>query len=305
MIRHLLHILAGAFVLLTLMASPILAQTRPTTRTNAPAGTARAAIDAGLAFLAGQQTAEGSFQRAGAKLQTSALTLLAYLSAGDTPDSGQYGDAVRRVEEFLLRQTPGDRYFGRADGSRMRGQAIVTLALCEVYGVESDEQTRVRLHATVKDAVAFIIASQNSRDGASGGWADDPGGAAADPAVSLWCMIALRAARQVGLTVPQQSIDRGLQYLRQNSLPNSSLSPTSAPSAPSPESILYNLYHNSSAPDFFSLPAWKSAAQALLATQTASGAWPGIDQPPPSTAETAMNIFLLAAGDRLLPVWMK
>src|SRR3954471_16659717 len=112
-------------------------------------------IDAGLAFLAKQQNADGSFQTGGQKLAASATALLAFLSSGQAPDNGRYGAAVRRATEFLLRQTPGDRYFGRVDVSRMYGQATVTLALCEAYGVEPDEQTRVRIRATLKDAIAL------------------------------------------------------------------------------------------------------------------------------------------------------
>lgn len=294
--RQIRHIVAAVFLSLTSAASPILAQTQPTTRVTPLVGTSRAAIDAGLAFLASQQNAEGSFQAAGTKLQTSGLGLLAYLSAGDMPDSGRYGDAVRRAAEFLLRQTPGDRYFGRVDGSRMRGQAIVTLALCEVYGVESDEPTRVRLHATVKDAVTFIIAAQNSKAGGSGGWAADPGGAAADPEVSIWCMIALRAAQQIGLNVPQQNLDRAAEYLRAQNHPVSV-----------PESTLYKLLFNGGEADFFNSATWKSASQDLRATQSANGAWPGAEAQAgqASAAETAVHVFLLAAEDQMLPVWMK
>ena len=105
MTRRMLHIFRGVFLCVACTASPIFAQTRPTTRTDVAAGTPHSAIDAGLAFLASQQNTDGSFQPAGTKLQTSALALLAYLSAGDMPDSGRYGDAVRRGAEFLLRQT--------------------------------------------------------------------------------------------------------------------------------------------------------------------------------------------------------
>jgi hypothetical protein len=307
MIRRMLHISGGFVACVAITAAPIFAQTQPTTRTEGSAHTPQSAIDAGLAFLAGQQNADGSFQPAGTKLQTSALALLAYLSGGDIPDSGRYGDTVRRGAEFLLRQTPGDRYFGRVDGSRMRGQAIVTLALCEVYGVESDEQTRVRLHATVKDAVAFIIAAQSSKDGASGGWAADPGGSAVDSGVSLLCMIALRAARQIGLNVPQRNLDRGVEYLRQSTLSQNDSSPTSAPATPFPESVLYNLCRNGSDPDFFNSSSWKSASHDLLAAQITNGAWPAAETQsgPASTAETALHIFILSAQNQLLPVWMK
>ena len=103
------------------------------------------AISAALAYLSNQQIADGSFEPHGQKLATTGLGLLAFVSTGNTSDGGRYAATVRRATEFLLRQTPGDRYFGAVDGSRMYGHAIVTLALCDAYGVEPDETIRARI----------------------------------------------------------------------------------------------------------------------------------------------------------------
>jgi hypothetical protein len=292
------------------IAEPTTASTAPAqTQPSAQAQTANPKLDsmhAGLAYLAQQQNADGSFQTAGAKLQISALTLLGFLSAGNMPDSGKYGDAVRRVVEFLLRQTPGDRYFGRVDGSGMRGQAIVTLALCEAYGVEPDEQTRVRLRATAKDAVAVILTAQNSRGLTAGGWAAESGNATSDRAISTWCMIALRAAQQIGLGVPQANVDRATAYLRSSAAPVTTSFPATSPAIHSADALLYDLYTVDGETNFMQSSAWKSAAAELSSTQLPSGAWTAANSPAtPSPAETANNVFLLGASQQLLPVWMK
>src|SRR5262249_27682918 len=94
-------------------------------------------LDRALAFLASQQnTAASSSTPAAPKPAITALCLMSFLSTGHTPDTGKYGPVVRHAADYLLKSIPDDGYVGRADGSRMYGQGIVTLALAEVYGVE-------------------------------------------------------------------------------------------------------------------------------------------------------------------------
>src|SRR5947208_1463936 len=123
---------------------------------------ARDAIAAGLSYLAAHQNVDGSFEATDHKLSATGLSLLAFLSAGNTSDGGRFASNVRRATEFLIRQAPQDRDFGKLEGTGMSGQAIIILALCEAYGVEPEEATRTRLHAILKDAIAILIARPDS-----------------------------------------------------------------------------------------------------------------------------------------------
>jgi hypothetical protein len=145
------------------------------------------AIASGLSYLADQQNADGSFASRDQKLATTGLTLLAFLSTGNTADGGRYATNVRRATDYLLRQAPSDRNFGRADGSGASGQAIITLALCREYGVEPDEPTRLRIRAILKDAVTILLMEPNG---------------------SHWTLDVLRAAERIGIQVPKESFDR-------------------------------------------------------------------------------------------------
>ena len=111
-------------------------------------------VDAGLEFLVREQATEGFINTGGPKTALTGLSLMAFLAAGHTPDVGPYGVVVRRALDWLVQQVPPDGYVGNGDGSRMYGQGIVTLALAEAYGVETDGVKRERLHAAITRALA-------------------------------------------------------------------------------------------------------------------------------------------------------
>jgi hypothetical protein len=175
-------------------------------------------VASALMFLAAQQADDGSFDGGpgGApKIAMTGLSLLAFLSAGHTPDVGRHGLVVRRAADYLTNVAPADGYFGRVDGSRMYGQGIATLALAEVYGVEPDPQRRARMRAAVERAVGLILSAQDveKQELHSGGWRYEPQSTDSDLSVAGWNLTALRAARGIGIQVPKSSIDAGIEYV--------------------------------------------------------------------------------------------
>jgi hypothetical protein len=185
---------------------------------------ADAAIASGLAYLARQQNADGSFEFTGRRVSSTAMSVLAFLSTGNTADGGRYAATVRRGTDFLLRQAPANHDFGKLDGSQVRGQAVVTLTLCQAYGVEPDEQTRAKIRATAKDAVSVLLASQKE---------------ITDPITTRCCCEALRAAQQISLHIPKENLDRAEALLTQH--------PPST--APSTERLLKSQLPDGSWPD--------------------------------------------------------
>jgi hypothetical protein len=161
------------------------------------------------------QHADGHFQ-SDPKLALTGLVLTSYLSCGHAPDRGRYGSTVRRATDYLLRAAPQDGYFGKADGSRMYGHAIVLAALCEAYGLEEDPARRASMRAVLVKAVKVIIDAQQVRKDAAhaGGWRYEPSSTDSDLSVSASCAIALRAARDIGLDVPVLAIDAAAAYLK-------------------------------------------------------------------------------------------
>jgi hypothetical protein len=181
----------------------------------------RKAVDRGLRFLARAQNPNGSWTSdAGNKVNedysvapggkdvphvgVTALAILGFLAAGHVPGRGPYGDVVDRAVEFLLSRVNDDGFIA-ADGTRMYSHAFATLALAEVYGMSRAPRLREKLQS----AIELTVKCQN----ATGGWRYVPFTVDSDMSVTVCQVVALRAAMNVGIKVPQDTIDRALRYV--------------------------------------------------------------------------------------------
>ena len=85
---------------------------------------------------------------------------------------------------------------------------FATLALAEAYGAVEDD----RLGPALEKAIGLIINAQKKNP--RGGWRYSPESTDADTTVSGAQMVALFAARNAGLTVPESAIQTGLKYFK-------------------------------------------------------------------------------------------
>lgn len=182
------------------------------------------AADRGLAYLARTQERDGSWRGdVGYKLQenykvwkkgaehigVTSLAGMAYLAGGHVPGRGVYGENVERAVNYVLENVRNTGYISTNE-SRMYSHAFATLFLAEVYGMTEREDLREALQR----AVNLIVASQNSQ----GGWRYQPHVADADMSVTVCQVMALRAARNIGLQVPASTIDRAIKYVRDSAV---------------------------------------------------------------------------------------
>jgi len=172
-------------------------------------------IAKGLDFLMQNQNPDGSVHGGGPALAVTALTLMAFLASGHTPDSGKYGLVVRNATDYLIKQAREDGYWGAIDGSRMYGQGIVTLALAEVAGVEPDPVRRNKIRTEVAKSVQLIMKAQDVAKpaGHQGGWRYEPSAGDSDLSLSGWNALALRASQNLGMPVPKESVARAVQFV--------------------------------------------------------------------------------------------
>jgi hypothetical protein len=193
---------------------------------NAPGAAARGmitpaaqrAIDQGLAYLERVQHADGSFgtgQHRGNVAITS-LGGMAMLAGGHQPGRGRYGRVVRRAVEFILNQEqpqPAGYLFNRNSALHgpMYGHGFAALFLAEVQGMVHDRNLRERLRGTLSRAIRLIIDTQNGE----GGWRYQPRRQDADISVTICQIMALRAARNAGITVPKNTVDNCTRYVQQ------------------------------------------------------------------------------------------
>jgi squalene cyclase len=177
------------------------------------------AVEQGLAWLAANQNADGSWTaKIGYKLNNdynftsttnghvgvTALACMAFLAGGNLPGRGPYGDNVERGLGFILDSVQEDGYITR-HRTRMYSHAFATLFLAEVYGTTPREDVKRKL----QKAVDFIVKSQNEE----GGWRYEPYAIESDMSIVVCQVLALRAARNIGIRVPKGTVDRAARYV--------------------------------------------------------------------------------------------
>jgi hypothetical protein len=176
-----------------------------------------ASVEKGLKWLAGQQQDDGSFGdgRYGKNVAVTALSCIALMADGNLPGRGIYGRQVEKGLEFVLKSTTETGLLA-ADNSNgpMYGHGFATLFLGEVYGMtEGGGETSLstRVHESLLRACDLIERSQNSE----GGWRYNPVPYDADVSVTICQIMALRSARNAGIEVPKEVIDRAVEYVKQ------------------------------------------------------------------------------------------
>lgn len=182
------------------------------------------AAEKGLKFLAEHQLEDGSWPGdVGYKLEdgyrvwnensshvgVTALAGMAFLAGGHVPGRGPYGKVVENATDFLLKRVRHDGYI-TANETRMYSHAFATLFLAEIYGMNQRDDVREAL----QKAIDLIVASQNQ----DGGWRYQPHVADADMSVAACQVMALRAARNIGIQVPRETIDRAVKYVRDSAV---------------------------------------------------------------------------------------
>ncbi len=187
----------------------------------------KTAISRGLAWLTRQQHTDGhwefsdeEFFPGGSGWPTwethtgaTGLALLAFLGAGNTPDAGQYSEAVDRGVKWLLRQqkSNGDFFEFRDLGRypHFFAHSVATIAVCEALALSGDESLR----EPAEKAVQFLVDSQHP---SKGGWGYMPLNdekAEAYTWVTGWGLMALFTARSAGVEVDDEAFRRASRFI--------------------------------------------------------------------------------------------
>jgi hypothetical protein len=213
--------LALTLALAGLAASPARAQSGESEHSGVVTVTPEqeAAVERGLAWLAANQSEDGSWPgKIGYKLNAdykytpgekghlgvTALACMAFLAGGHLPGRGAYGPVVERGLNFVLSCVQDDGYITHG-GTRMYDHAFATLFLAEICGMTHREDVKKQL----QKAVDFIVKSQNTE----GGWRYEPYAVESDMSIVVCQVIALRAARNIGIRVPKSTVDRAARYV--------------------------------------------------------------------------------------------
>jgi hypothetical protein len=217
-------------------------------------------------------------------------------------------------------------------GNSMYNHGFATLALAEAYGVVSD----ARLGPALEQAVRLILNSQSRNP--FGAWRYSPESTDADTTVTGAQVVSLFAARNAGIAVPEEAIQKSLKFFMSCQTPEGGFGYTAATSpnaartaigclalslakeknskafkaafnylqnaAPESNYQQYYLYYASQA--FFqgSQEAWqrwnRQNIKSLGASQNNDGGWEGQFG---TTFATSASLLSLALNYRFLPIY--
>ena len=156
-----------------------------------------------------------------------ALCILALLASGEDPNHGQYAASIRRgLKRLILSQESDTGYFENS----MYNHGFSMLALAEAYGAVDDqllwkgskEEKGRSVGEALELAVRCAITSQNQNP--YGAWRYSPEAKDADTSVAGAVFVGLLAARNAGIEVPDENMDRAFDYFALLTSKNGSVS---------------------------------------------------------------------------------
>jgi len=179
----------------------------------------------GLSWLAENQDEDGDWNAGQATHShgaggpgTTGMCVMAFLASGEDPNFGQYSSNIRlAVESMIEGQSASTGYLG---GS-MYHHGFGMLGLSEVYGTLNDDllwkgKNKGSNRRTIGEALELAVrcAATSQKNSQWGGWRYSPSARDADTSVSGAVLMGLLAARNAGIKVPDECIDKALDYFK-------------------------------------------------------------------------------------------
>lgn len=178
----------------------------------------------GLAWLAQKQSPDGQWQDGQSGAGQTGLCLMAFLASGEDPNYGKYASTIRRGLRSLI--TLQDKTTGYLPSS-MYHHGFGMLALAEAYGTvdesqlwDGSETAAVRRPLAQVLDLAIRCAVTSAAKNPFGAWRYSPDATDADTSVAGAVLMGLLACRNAGLNVPDDTINKAVEYIRKSTAKN-------------------------------------------------------------------------------------
>ena len=211
-IRHLPSILAVA-----VLATATATQSAPA----ASKAEVRRVVDRGLEWLASQQSRRGRLTANNGRYPTAitAMSGIAMLCEGSTTTQGRYAPNIRATVDYLVGNSRPNGLIGdpASDDRYTYGHGFGMLFLSQVLGEEEDLDRREELVDVLSRAVVFTGRAQTK----AGGWgyvSASDGHDFDEGSTTITQVQALRGCRNAGIPVPNEIIERAVEYIRKCTL---------------------------------------------------------------------------------------
>jgi hypothetical protein len=177
----------------------------------------REMYDRGLQFLAKTQTERGDWQGGQQGPGITGMGLMVFLASGEDPNFGPYSNNVRRaLRNIITSQNADTGILGDNSGRSMYHHGFAMLGLAEAYGAVDernlwpDGKGPRSIGQALELAVRAAVTSQKKNP--NGAWRYSPDAQDADTSVSGAVFVGLLAARNAGIEVSDETIDKAIAY---------------------------------------------------------------------------------------------
>jgi len=183
----------------------------------------REMYDRGVRFLIDSQSTEGGWQDQYGGGGVTGMAIMCLLASGEDPNFGPYATHLRRALRSLISQQNASTGY---IGSSMYHHGFAMLALAEAYGAVDDrnlwtaagDKDQRTIGEALELAVRLAITSQKKNS--FGAWRYSPDGNDADTSVAGAVLVGLLAARNAGIEVPDEAIDKAISYYTKMTSPS-------------------------------------------------------------------------------------
>ncbi len=175
----------------------------------------REMYDRGLQYMASSQSESGDWSGSGGEQGPgcTGLGLMVFLACGEDPNFGPYSNHIRKAVRSIVKAQ--DENTGII-GSSMYNHGFAMLGLAEAYGVVDErglygkEKTPRSIGQALELAVRAALTSQKKNQLSA--WRYSPDSTDADTSVSGSVLVGLLAARNAGIEVPDESINKAIAF---------------------------------------------------------------------------------------------
>jgi len=183
----------------------------------------REMYDRGLQFMAKTQDSQGGWPSSHRGAGLGGMALMCFMASGEDPNYGIYAGNIRRaIRNIIELQDKTTGYYG---GS-MYHHGFAMLGMAEAYGAVDDRNLwtsprspeQLSIGQSLELAVRAAVTSQKSNT--LGAWRYNPSGSDADTSVAGAVLMGLLAARNAGIEVPDESIDKAISYFARMTAPS-------------------------------------------------------------------------------------
>ena len=182
----------------------------------------RELYEAGCRYLAKAQDPSGTWKDNQQGPGVTGMALMVLLASGEDPNYGAYSRQIRRALRSII--SSQDRssgfYGGSAQGqSSMYHHGFAMLAIAEAYGVVDDRTLWTEDGGSGKGMslgesleLAVKLAVTSAKKNPLGAWRYSPDANDHDTSVSGAILMGLLGARNAGIEVPDETIDKAIKY---------------------------------------------------------------------------------------------